>query len=504
MKPSRESEPASLASQTVTEPQRKIPVIYDVDVAVAGTGLGGILAALAAGRLGAKVLLVDRFGQLGGNIGPGMWAGGSLHLALVNERDPAADKLLNRTGMGGVAEEFHRRTILARPNADAIPPETLKELAESHYNVSPYRLGAGAELPGYFVDSLVASHVALEMLDEVQAETLMSVYAADPIMEQSMVKGLFVETKSGRLAVRAKVTIDATGQADIVFRAGASVKRVANPNLGLWWSIGNVDWDKYVEFRESQPEPEPKELDWLRKVVGTDKNEADPYHDIHHLLCGLRHAWQRGEFEFVRQVDRCQIRFLMNQSPYPGTAQGRTGTAGEVDFSEARAVSLMEREHREYVYRLARFFRKYIPGFENSYLMVVSPFLGARGGRYIDAVYSISQQDLELERSFEDVMYVYHDRRSQKSMEVPYRAMLPRELDGILASGRSSVVYGPNLRGRCFVMLHGQAAGVAAALCVREGVTPQQLDPRHVQRVLLDWGCPLGDEKRLCDLGLTD
>ena len=87
MKPSRESEPASLASQTVTEPQRKIPVIYDVDVAVAGTGLGGILAALAAGRLGAKVLLVDRFGQLGGNIGPGMWAGGSLHLALKGLHD---------------------------------------------------------------------------------------------------------------------------------------------------------------------------------------------------------------------------------------------------------------------------------------------------------------------------------------------------------------------------------------------------------------------------------
>ena len=109
----------------VDEPGKRVPVAYEADVVVAGAGIAGTIAAIAAGRHGAKTIIVDRFGQIGGNMGPGMFAGGSLHFALKNQSDADDTELLNRTGMGSIADEFHRRVIFSRPNADRITPEVV-------------------------------------------------------------------------------------------------------------------------------------------------------------------------------------------------------------------------------------------------------------------------------------------------------------------------------------------------------------------------------------------
>ena len=136
--------------------------------------------------------------------------------------------------------------------------------------------------------------------------------------------------------------------------------------------------------------------------------------------------------------------------------------------------------------------------------MISSPFLGARGGRYIDAVYSPSRDDLMAEHRFDDVIYQYNDRRSQKNCEIPYRALVPRKIDGLLACGKSAMRYGPNFRARCGMFLNGQAAGVAAALCVKQGVQPRDLDVKLLQRVLYkDLHCPLAEGERLEELDLV-
>ncbi len=80
---------------TIEEPAKQVPVLYDVDVAIAGSGTAATIAAIAAARFGARTVVIDRFGQIGGNIGPGMWSGGSLHLALINQGDPDDEELLN-------------------------------------------------------------------------------------------------------------------------------------------------------------------------------------------------------------------------------------------------------------------------------------------------------------------------------------------------------------------------------------------------------------------------
>ena len=484
------------------EPSKKIPILHDVDVVIAGAGTAAVIAAIAAARYGAKTLVVDRFGQLGGNIGPGLWGGGTLHLALIDQRDPDDEELINRQGMGGIPEEFHRRVILDRPDAGDINEETKRRLEEKHYNVDNYRAGSGGSLPGYFVDNNVCSHIALEMMQEEGVEFVLSAYAGDTIMEGNRVTGLCIETKSGRIAVKAGIVIDGTGQADIAIRAGAPVKKVMAPNLGLWFALGGVDWPRYESFSAENQEVGNDDMAWARVNIAAEATEADPSPNLHHLLSSLREASEAGEFEYRRRLGKGSIHIGMWDIGQ-GMAGGRTGTAGDFNFSEAEVVTQMEIEHREHVYRYSKFLRKYIPGFEHSYLMICSPFLGARGGRYIDAVYSPSNDDLMAERRFDDVIYQYNDRRSQKNCEIPYRALVPKNVDGLLACGKSAMRYGPNFRARCGMFLNGQAAGVAAALCIRERVQPRNLDIKLLQKVLYEeLHCPLAEGERLKELGL--
>jgi len=266
--------------------------------------------------------------------------------------------------------------------------------------------------------------------------------------------------------------------------------------------MGGVDWDTYQRFAEEHQEASEDDLEWSRKHLASVETEADPFPHLHPLLPYLRTAWEAGEFEFRRKVGEGSIHINFHYLGQ-GMVGGRTGTAGEFDFSEAKVVTQMEREHREHCYRFARFLRKYIPGFEDAYLMICSPFLGARGGRYIDAVVPISRDDLMAERQFDDVIYIYTDRRSQKNCDVPYRALIPKKVDGLIATGKSAMPYGPNFRVRYNMLLNGQAAGVAAALCVKDGVQPRDLDVKKLQNILVnELACPLAEEDRLRKLGL--
>ncbi len=464
----------------IIEPEKRVPVVYDVDVAVAGGGIAGMIAALAAARKQAKTLVIDRFGSFGGNMGPGMFGGGSMHYALEDD-----NALVNKIGLGGVPEEFLRRIIFSRPNADGITEEMCKKLESAHLNVPELRVGTGGGLPGYAIDSHAASHVAFKMMEEAKVQMLLSAYVADPIMEGSKVKGVLVETKSGRLAVLAKVVIDATGEGDVAFRAGAEMLNLS-PSCGVTFAIKGVDWEKYCKYIE---ENGAKILDYFSLDYFSEKSlpkEADGFHYVREIA-GYPEAGVA----------------IMLKSPKDGICFGRTGgSAKGIDFSDAKQVTLIEREHREHVFEFAAFMRKHAPGFENSYLLFIAPYLGARGGRTIDPVQRVRGADVLAHRKFDDVIYIYFHDKSPDFCDVPYRIMLPKKIDGLLAAGRSGLYYGPNFRVRWSVMLNAQAAGLAAALCAAQGVEPLNLDVKELQKELVKVGCPLGDEKRIKELGL--
>jgi len=455
------------AAQTVFERGKSVPVAYDVDVVVCGGGISGTIASISAARAGARTLVIDRFGRFGGNMGPGFFGGGSVHYSIhTSAGGEDTEALVNRVGLGGVPEDFLRRIIYARPNAAQMSKATRDELERMHLNIPGLRVGGGGKgLPGYAVDSLATSHVAFQMMKEAGVEMLLSAYVADPIMKGNKVRGVFVETKSGRLAVKAKVVIDATGEGDVAFRAGAPMLN-RSPNCGVAFAVKGIDWALY------QKHGKPKERDGF-----TYKRPIPGYPDA-----GIK---------------------IGQKQPTDGIAFARTGGGADgIDFSDAKQVTIIEREHRMHVYEYVAFMRKHSPGWKNAYLLMVAPYIGARGGRTINPERRVTHADVSARRKFPDVIYIYFHDKSRNFCDVPYRILLPKKIDGLLTAGRSSLYYGPNLRQRWSVMLNAQAAGMAAAQCVADRVEPRKLNVKKLQKALLAAGCPLGEGKRLEELGL--
>ena len=242
---------------TIAEPAKEAPLMYDVDVVVVGSGVSGTFAAIAAGRLGARTLVIERFGSLGGNFGPGMIVGGGGNLDIDN---PVHTSALPG-GHAGIAREFVER---------------LKAL-----RVEPNR---------YPEVSSLSSWVAANMMREAGVEVLLSAYAADPILEGQLVRGLFVETKAGRVAVQAAVTVDATGEADLARRAGESVVHYLAPResdkgkiraaymnekhptyyneSGILFLVAGVEWERYQAFCQQEVSLTEEEAEWLEKTRG--------------------------------------------------------------------------------------------------------------------------------------------------------------------------------------------------------------------------------------------
>ena len=260
----------------VTEPEKRIPVLYDVDVVVAGGSVSGVFAAIASARMGAKTVLVERFGSVGGNMGPGMIVGGSL-------------------GCGRPHPKTHHQAGVY-PGFMGIP----KEFIERHAS-----LGGGCVPPysscNYLRDSNIASYTAMKMLEESGTILVLSAFASDPIMSGDTVSGLFVENKSGRQAVKAKVVIDATGDADVARRAGApilypkasyhEVDGHSPTGMGLYFVVGGVNWEKYQAYLREY-EPSREEVEWAEEALGESVSR-----NHRHLLSFLREAMARGEYE---------------------------------------------------------------------------------------------------------------------------------------------------------------------------------------------------------------
>ena len=445
----------------VERPAQRVPVVHEVDVAVVGAGVAGIIAALAAARHGARTLVVEAFSSLGGNMGVGMFAGGSLHLALQH---PAAFP----RGIGGIPAEFNTRVV--RPE---------------HRNV-------GGD---YFRDSHAVSYVATRMMEEAGIEMLLSSMVSGVIREGDTVAGLFVENKSGCLAVRSKVTIDCTGTADVADRAGAPViERPSNPSAGVFFAVAGADWGRYEKALQDREALSGETEAWLQSHAPG----AGPW------MPWAREAWDAGEFRIVDAVGDFATLEVSVKGPggNPPLVRGRTRVNGNFHPGDGLALSRIDQKMRAYVFEFVEFLRHRVPGFERAQLHAVSPFTHARGGKCIDSVYMVSGEDVDRSARFDDVVYVYYDDKKAAACDIPYRMMLPREVDGLMAAGKSAMQRGPQFRQRYSCQLMGQAAGVAAALAVRRGVEPRHVDVQELQQILHSQGGDLGPEERLRELGI--
>jgi len=490
-----------MATQERVEVKKSVPVVCQVDVLVVGSGIAGSTAAVTAAREGARTMVVDRFGYPGGNMGPGLIAGAP-NLELPES--------MAKTGLPGIPGELVRR-------------------CEKYCHAQL--------LNHYFRDSQVISYVWLKMMQESGVELMFNTYATDPIMEGDKVTGLLVENKSGTQAIKAKVVIDATGDADVAFRAGAPVDNGSSLfHAGVYFAIGNVNVEKY-EKEAVQKELEVEDLNWAQNITGKRLEHLKP------LIPYYKKAWESGEYKFIRRIDNrwnilCDHGIFRSISgvqyvPDPlrrgkynilGALVGVRGPTDKQNVETSGSASVMNKlevSSRIYIFETAQFLRKYVPGFEESYLHFVAPYFHARGGRSIVSEYSLTMKDVEEERRQDDVVFIA-DKHSfpggfdrivtgdevygyipERTFDFPYRQLLPKKIKGLLAAGRSAIIQPPVTRVRWMVFLMGQAAGAAAALSAKKGLMPRELNVKGLQSLLYhNYQVPFGDKERLRELGI--
>lgn len=467
----------------------RVPVAADVDVLVVGGGIAGCMAAVTAARNGADVMIVERFGYLGGNMGPGAFAGGVVHLALCQ---PDAME----EGLKGIPGEFLNRCggfVSGQLGHDKI------------------------------YDTQVVAYVWLKMMEECGVRLLLNTWACEPLMDGRRVTGLVVENRSGRQAIRARAVVDATGEADVAARAGAPTDEdQAYFHPGLWFAIGDVDRARYLEYAAAN-EPDETLLQWGRELF--TQHEVRMFVEAWHpLLRAVKQAWDTGEYRVVKRIGNIASVTLdhglfIGRGHDAGTLSARPsiiesmvgfwGGKGK-GWPGADVQTTLEVAARTYIFETVQFLRKHIPGFENAWLMTVSPYFHNRFGRSAVTEYVVRTEDMAEGRRHDDVVFrTWPTGAGAKNFnpagfDYPYRQFLPEHTGGLLLAGRSSLAWPNGNRTRYKIMLMGQVAGLAAALAARDGKDPRDIDIRELQRILYHkYHVPMEqDAARLQALGL--
>ena len=291
------------------------------------------------------------------------------------------------------------------------------------------------------VDAEAVKYVMVEMIEQAGVNVFLHCWGADAVVEGNAVRGGVFESKSGRQAVLAKVVVDATGDGDIFAAAGAAFEHRSH-NVGLVSRIGNLDRVNKAEIDPNAPKP--RHLGRSTPVAG--------------------------------------INWVNMHGP-------------EVDGLDVATLTRMEMNHRKFIWNNLRKNRT-IPGYERLYLVETAPQLGVRITRVLRGVDRVTLDDLRQRTEFSDVIGVGgSERANHHEWQIPYGALLPAEVDNVLAAGRcidAEIQMADLVRliPNCFVTGHG--AGVAAAVAAKDGCRPRDVEIEKVQRILRQQEAYLG------------
>jgi hypothetical protein len=453
----------------VAEAQRNIPIIADVDVCVIGGGPGGLPAAIAAARQGARTMLIEMQGFLGGMATSGQ-VGPILAITANRSSEPT---------VAGLLVELCDR--LAAIGQGKTYEECLK-----------------ARCAPFGVEGLKI--IADRMLHEAGVRTLLHAFFVDSVVEDGRTTHAIIESKSGRQAIRAKVFVDATGDADVAFRAGAECT-LGRPADGLPMAMGS-------EF-----------------ILGGTEGLTQETRQA--LVEATRAAAQAGEVN-VYGIGLGGHGSTMD----PGHASINCTRAGG-NCADVEDLTRAEFTTRETTWRLLDLWRS-VPGAEGLHLVATPAHVGIRESRQLVGMHRITGQDVVEGRKYEDSVarcsywidihcprglgvpagvhlcsrqcaktdcYMLTDYADQLPEElyppegdwfdIPYRTLVPQALDGLLVSGRCisadyQAMGAMRVIGPCMAI--GEAAGVAAAMAAEAGLSPRDVDTQELRQRLMGVG----------------
>ena len=462
-------------------------VVADVDVIVAGGGPAGCLAAMAAARQGVKVLLVERRGYLGGM----MTAGNTgltkytVHLDGPNKSRTVADALARDPAsvqaVGGITMQLTQRLL-----------------------DSGAAVGTQGTAGSYvFTAQQEFKWLLLDMMKESGVDVLFHSMVVDIVKTDDAIRGIVVENKSGRQVLLGRIVVDATGDADVAAKAGAPFVVGVGPDdltakdgtppgtmmgMGVMFLMGNVNLEKCFDYLAEHPEKFR-----MQSCACLPLDEA-------------RESFLKGEMMTIL-VEGRERGFQIYNSPLPGVCTLHCNTA-DGDGLSAQDMSRREFEIAERVRRQVAEMKSDVPGFGDAYVLVV-PEICARETRHIRGEYVLNAEDVFTQREFEDTIgrgchpfdvSPIPDFMKDRPLpprwyfNIPYRCLVPLKVENLLVAGRCiSATHEASgcTRPTVQCMVTGEAAGAAAALCVKRKESPRSLDTSVLRQALADAGVVL-------------
>ncbi len=397
-------------------------------VLVVGGGPAGIGAAIGAAKSGAETLLIEHYGFFGG---VAAWSVGMC---------------MNQMRPDGEARGFIHELLR----------EKLQSYGEQAVRVSTHQ---------FFVNVEYLKVAVLDALEEVGCKYLVHLKAVDAITQGNKVTGVLVTTKSGLVEILADVVIDCTGDADIAYFSGAPTM-TEKGNLApatLLMNVSNVE-----KFSSAD----------MASVVNKAKSKYPLIPD----------GWG------LSKVSNCK-HFYINHSG--------TKNMANYDITDPFQFSEGECNSRRHVIQMMEAMREFGGGdLKKCEIVGASTQMGVRETRRIKGAYVITEEDSLNGKKFEDVIawrsgwldIGFTKLSLMKIHQVPYRAIVPEQIDGLLAAGRcisashEGAAAGKSM-GNCIAT--GHAAGIAAALCSKDKISPRDLDVRKIQEKLRKDGVDL-------------
>jgi glycine/D-amino acid oxidase-like deaminating enzyme len=428
---------------------KQLTQLWDADVIVVGSGSAGASAAIAAARTGANTVLVERFGFMGGTSTQvldtfyGFYTPGSVAYKVV----------------GGVPDDVVR---------------ALKEHKAAFERPNTY--GAGT---GITYDPMMLRIVWERLALAAGVRLLYHSFCTDVIRDGSRITGVVVNGKRGLMKLTARVVIDCSGDADVCHQAGAPYERAGEidpaQTLTTTFRMINVDVERAKAFG--------------KKAMWEKMDEAN----------------QTGRYDLPRKEGSWHI------TTQRGVVHTIMTRVADVDATDPVALTGAEIEGRRQVVEYVRFLRDHVPGYENAELSWFCEPIGVRETRRVYGRYRLTREDCLSARKFDDAVAAcgapiedHHGGSDTRweylpdgmTYDIPYRALIPQEVDGLLVAGRCfSATHDAHAscRSMAQMMALGQAAGAAAALAVQRDTLPHLLDVPVLQDRLLEMGARFGE-----------
>lgn len=425
--------------KTYTEEARQLPISDEVDVIVVGGGPAGIGAALSSARQGMKTLLVEQAGDVGGVATTGLmshWTGKT---------------------SGGLYEEILEASQKeGQKNRQTIDPEYLKT-------------------------------VLLSMLAKANVIVHTYTFACRPIMEANQVKGLIVESKSGREAILCKILIDCSGDGDIAAQAGVP----------------------YYKGREEDGKMQPATL--MFKVAGVHEEEINfplPGGFENNPMIPKGPIQDLGKANLESPIGHV----LLYKSTIPGVITINMTNALDIDGTNALDLTKAHATCRQQMEPIKNFLREFVPGFEDCYIISSASIVGIRETRHFEGEKTLTAEDILSAKVFDDWVVTHAhfnfdvhnitgaglDKTGcqakfpqSKTYTIPYGCLVPKHIDGLLLAGRN--ISGTHMAHSSYRVMPicvnlGQAAGTAAAIAISNQQKVRDISVAHLQTLLLENG----------------